>query len=92
MGDGDEGGVVVPADPAAAFVVVEAELAFELFVVEFDLPAQPCEAGEPFGRRVGGEVRDPVVGRFGLPERPLGDQPLLAARQRGRVARVCVRP
>ena len=49
MGDGDEGGVVVPADPGSAFVVVEAELAFQLFVVELDLPAQPGEAGEPLG-------------------------------------------
>ena len=63
MGDGDERGVVVPADPGAAFVVVEAELALELFVVELDLPAQPGEPGEPLGLGVGGEVGDPVVDR-----------------------------
>jgi hypothetical protein len=38
VGGGDQRGVVVPADPEAAFVVVEAELAFQLFVVELDLP------------------------------------------------------
>ena len=81
MGDGDQGGVVVPACPGAAFVVVEAELAFQLFVVEFDLPAHPGEPGELFGLGVWGEVRDPVVGRLGLPEWPLSDQPLFASRR-----------
>jgi hypothetical protein len=42
---GHERGVVIPAELGAAFVVVEAEFAFELFVVEFDLPAQPGQAG-----------------------------------------------
>ncbi len=49
VGGGDERGVVVPAEPGAAFVVVEAEFALELFVVELDLPTQPREAGEAFG-------------------------------------------
>ena len=71
MGGGDEGGVVVPADPGAAFVVVEAELALQLLVVELDLPAQPGEAGEPFGLGVGGQVREPVVGRRGPSRRAI---------------------
>ena len=56
MGGGDQSGVVIPAQPGAAFVVVQAELAFELLVVELDLPAQAGEPGEPFGFGVGGEV------------------------------------
>ena len=56
VGGGDQRGVVIPAQPGAAFVVVQAELAFELLVVEFDLPAQPREPGELFGWGVGGEV------------------------------------
>jgi hypothetical protein len=54
-------GVVVPADPGAAFVVVEAELALQLFVVELDLPAEPSE---PFGFGVGWEVGEPVGDRL----------------------------
>jgi hypothetical protein len=41
--------VVVPAEPGAAFVVVEAELAFELLVVELHLPAHACEPRELSG-------------------------------------------
>ena len=56
MGGGDQRGVVIPAQPGAAFVVVQAELAFDLLVVEFDLPTQAREPGEPLGCDVGGEV------------------------------------
>ena len=52
----DQRGVVVPSEPGAAFVVVEPELAFELFVVELHLPAQACQACEPLGTGVGGQV------------------------------------
>src|SRR6266508_2554832 len=60
---GDERAVVVEAGVASAFVVVEAELAFELAVVELDRPAQPRESGEPFAVGVGGKVREPVIAR-----------------------------
>ena len=56
VGGGDERGVVVPAEPGASLVVVEAELALELFVVELDLPAQPGQARELLGLGVGGQV------------------------------------
>ena len=56
MGGGDKSGVVIPTQPGAAFVVVQAELAFELLVVEFDPPAQAGEPSEPLGFRLGGEV------------------------------------
>jgi hypothetical protein len=36
--------------------VVQAELAFELLVVEFHLPAHPREPRESFGLGVGGQV------------------------------------
>ena len=54
MDGGDQRGVVIPAEPGAAFVVVKAELALELLVVQLDLPAQPGEAGEPLGLGVCG--------------------------------------
>jgi len=63
---------MVEAEVASALVVVEAELAFELPVVELDRPAQPGEPGESLVRLVFGEVREPVfrgcfgvLGRFG---------------------------
>jgi hypothetical protein len=75
---GDQRGVVIPPQPGAAFVVVQAELSFELAVVKLDLPTQPGEAGETAGLGGRGQVGDPVVGRLGLVFGPLGDQPLFA--------------
>jgi hypothetical protein len=46
--------VVVPAEPGSSFVVVEAEFAFELAVVELDLPAHAGEARELPGWVSGG--------------------------------------
>jgi len=46
VGAGDERAVVMEAEVASAFVVVEPELALELAVVELDLPGQPGESGE----------------------------------------------
>src|SRR5262249_4025857 len=78
---GDECGVVVEAGVAAAFVVVESELAFELPVVELDLPAQSGEPCQPLARLVVWEVGEPVVGwRLGALG-PFEDQPLPARRQ-----------
>jgi hypothetical protein len=49
VGGGDHGAVVVKADITAAFVVVEAELALELAVVELDPPAQPASRASRSG-------------------------------------------
>ena len=46
VGAGDER-AVVEAEVAAAFVVVESELALELAVVELDRPAHACKPGKP---------------------------------------------
>ena len=77
---GHQRGVVIPAEPGAALVVVQAELALELLVVELDLPPQAGEAGEPLGLGVGGEVREPVIGRLILALGPFDDQPFLPSR------------
>jgi hypothetical protein len=81
---GDERGVVVEAAVAAALVVVEPELAFELPVVELDCPAQAGEPREPLERLVPAEVGEPVVAGGLLALGPLDDQPLPARRQNGR--------
>ena len=80
VGGGDQRGVVIPPEPGAALVVVKAELALELLVVELDLPSQAGEAGEPLGLGVGGEVREPVIGRLILALGPFDDQPFLPSR------------
>lgn len=64
VGGGDEGAVVVEPKVAAAFVVVQAEFALELLVVELDHPGQPGEAREALGFGVGRQIADPVVGRL----------------------------
>jgi len=46
----------MPAEIGASFVVVKAQLAFELAVVKLDHPAQAGEAGQALGRGVGGQV------------------------------------
>ncbi len=66
------------AEVAAALVVVKAEFAFELFVVELDHPAQPREARELLGFGVGRQVADPVVAGLLVAFGPFDDQPFLA--------------
>ena len=76
MGGGGQGGVVVPADPAAAFEMVKSDTGFQFPVVVFDAPADLREANHGGDRGVGGQVGDPVVGGFGSAVGPFGDQPL----------------
>ncbi len=79
MGGGGQGGVVVPADPAAALEMVKSDTGFQFPVVVFDAPADLCEANQGGDRGVGGQVGDPEVGGFGLAVGPFGDQPLLGS-------------
>ena len=44
MGGGDEGGVVVPAEPGTALEVVQAERDLEFAVIVLDAPAHFREA------------------------------------------------
>jgi hypothetical protein len=48
--------MVMEAQIAASLVVIEAELAFELAVVEFDRPAQSCQPSEPFAALLFGQI------------------------------------
>ena len=76
MGGGGQGGVVVPADPAATLEMVKSDTGFQFPVVVFDAPADLREANQGSDRGVGGQVGDPEVGGFGLAVWPFGDQPL----------------
>ena len=75
LGQGGECDVAVPAGVAAAFEVVESESVFEFAVVVLDPPADLGESDQLWERGVGGQVRQPVVGGFGLIGRPFGDEP-----------------
>lgn len=60
-----------------AFVVIEAEALLEFSIVVLDAPAQLGQYDEPLERGLGGQVRQPVLDRFVLAGRPLGQQPAL---------------
>src|SRR5665811_1516068 len=78
MGAGDQSTVMMETLIAPALVVIQAEFALQLSVVELDHPAQPGQAGEAFGLRVFRKVREPVVRRRVCPLGPLDDQPFRA--------------
>src|ERR1039458_5173566 len=77
---GDERCVVVPAGVGASLVVVQAQLALELAIVELDHPAQPGQAREALWFGVGGEVAGPVDSPTVAALRQPDDHPLLAGR------------
>jgi len=56
VGGGDEGGVVMPAEPGTAFEVVQAESGFEFAVVVLDAPPHFGQAHELSVRGVGGQA------------------------------------
>lgn len=70
----DEGDVVVPSAPGAAFVVVQARASSQFAVVVFDAPAQLGQPHQPGAWGVVGQVRQPVFDRFGRAGGPFGDQ------------------
>ena len=61
----------------AAFVVIQAEALLEFAVVVLDAPAELREPNERHERRVGGQVREPVLDRLVLALGPFGEQPAL---------------
>lgn len=75
MCDGDQGDVVVPASPGAAFEVGQAQGLLHLTVVVLDPPAQFRGAHEGGQRRVGGQVGEPELDGFGFGGGLFGQQP-----------------
>ncbi len=63
---------MVATEIAAAFVVIESQLACELPVVKLDGPAQPRKPGDTFKWFVFGEVGEPVIGGLGRSFGPFG--------------------
>jgi len=76
------GAVMGKAPPAAALEMVQAECVLRLLILALDPPAPLGEAdqiGEGCGLR---QSREPILGRFGFPARPLDEQPLRRAGRR----------
>src|SRR5258706_15911947 len=71
----DDGDVVVPARERAAFEVVEAELALEIFVHAFGAPALFEQANDFFFAHATWQRRKQELTRLLLVFGPLGDEP-----------------
>jgi hypothetical protein len=73
--DRDQGDVVVPAHPAAPLEVVQPKCTFEFAIVLLHSPTQPGQTDQLHDRCRLGQARQPVLGRLGLADRPLDQQP-----------------
>ena len=67
---------MMEAPPPAPFEMIEAELVFELLVIALDPPAQVRQTDEGGQWRRLGQGREVVLGRRGLAQRPLAEDPL----------------
>src|SRR4051812_34297642 len=68
--------MMMEAAPVAALVVAKAELLLEFLIVPLDPPARLGDLDQALERGAPGQVGDPVLGRLGVPRRPLDQQPL----------------
>lgn len=71
----DDGDVMVPAGKAATLVVIESELAFEIFVDAFGSPALHYKAYELRRRHRSRQRAKEVVSWFGFTIPPLDQEP-----------------
>ena len=75
VGQADQGDVVMPALPAAPFVMVQSQFLFQLLIVLFHAPAEFGQLHQAWERDPLGQVREPVLaGSFRLGG-PLAQQP-----------------
>ena len=72
-----QGGVMMKAAPAPSLVVAQAELLLEILIIAFNAPAHLGGLDQIQKRGVGRQRRQPILGRFGLTDRPFDQQPLL---------------
>src|SRR5215469_4636611 len=77
VGDSDQADVMMPAQPLAAFIMVQAEFFFQFAIVLFDAPAGFGGADETAqSQRLSTELGQPVLGGRGFVWWPLHQQPL----------------
>src|SRR3954464_11851298 len=69
--------MMMEAAPVAALVVAKPKFLLQLLVVPLDPPARLGHPHETLERGAPGQVGEPVLGRLGVPLRPLDQQPLL---------------
>jgi hypothetical protein len=81
VGHRRHGHVMVPAQPAAAFEVIEPEFVLELRVVLLDPPARFRPPDQLHQGDAPGASDEPVLRRLGGGRRPLDKQPLLVLRR-----------
>ena len=82
IGDGDQADVMMPTQPLAAFIMVQAEFFFQFAIVLFDAPAGLGGADQTAQSQwLSAELGQPVLGGLGLVLWPLHQQPLPDPRQ-----------
>src|SRR5438477_13004997 len=74
--------VMVPARVTASFIVVEAKLAFEVFVQSFGAITLFDDSYQSFSRGFARQRSEEELRRFGLVTRPLDEQPDVFANRR----------
>src|ERR1700739_5028063 len=71
VGNGDQTDVMLPAQPLAAFIMVQAEFFFQFAIVLFDAPADLGDADQTAQSQwLSPELGQPVLGELGLVLRP----------------------
>src|SRR5215472_16763395 len=82
IGNGDQADMMMPAQPLAAFVMVQAEFFFQFAIVLFNPPARLGGADQTAqSQRLRTESGQPVLGGRGFACWPLHQQPLHHSRQ-----------
>ena len=77
IGDGDQADVMMPTQPLAPFVMVQAEFFLQFAIILFNTPARFGDAhATAQSQRLSSELGQPVLGGFGLVLRPFHQQPL----------------
>src|ERR1700739_1843851 len=77
IGDGDQADMMMPAQPLAAFVMVQPEFFFQFAIVLFDAPAGLGGADQTAqAQRLSPELGQPVLGGLPLAGGPFHQQPL----------------
>src|SRR5688572_25704274 len=81
MSQGDKQQMMMPAQPAAGFIMVEAEFSFAFFKDDFDRPAQPTETNQLQQGSIGGGVAEVELEFSRVVQIATDDQPQLRTRQ-----------
>ena len=78
VGGNAQSSVMMKAAPTPSLVVAQTELLLEILIIAFNAPAHLGGLDQIDKRCVSGQRRQPILGRFGLIDRPFDQQPLFA--------------